>query len=451
MVNDLKQLLRDNVADAPTDHLDVASLVDAGRRRVRVRRTGAVGGTAVLVAGVVAVAALGGAPGGADHTAAATHPPAPDAPTITLADAQRAVEGRDYDVLTSYTNKNLDRDNGQYLDGVTDDGLILFRDGPRDGNEWQAHYALMNPATGAKDWLPDPGVGQMQTWPVVLGADRLVLLGYDEGDGDGMEATLVAYVFDRTTRDWSTMSWPNLLAVDFGTGDVGPDGRLYVTTPATQGKIPEGGWPTRPGGDAEDADAEGDTHHLWSISLTDPTDVRDEQLTLGALAFTDDAMVWTDSSNGAAGQVHVRSLSTGEETSFDPQTGERCNLLSFGASGDRIVMSQYCGTYSDGVRDDRVQILSTDGDQVVTLQDSGIDGGLADGSEVVKVTSYGGKRDARSGTYVYDLVTDRFLRVSDGVSSWGLGGPTSTATEFMWDTPVNRRHGATQWIGELTR
>ena len=40
------------------------------------------------------------------------------------------------------------------------------------------------------------------------------------------------------------------------------------------------------------------------------------------------------------------------------------------------MMSQYCGTYADGVRDDRVQILSTDGDQVTTLQDSGIDGWL---------------------------------------------------------------------------
>ncbi len=41
------------------------------------------------------------------------------------------------------------------------------------------------------------------------------------------------------------------------------------------------------------------------------------------------------------------------------------------------MLSQYCGTYDGGVRDDRVQILTTDGDQVVTLQDSGIDGAVA--------------------------------------------------------------------------
>ena len=38
MVNDLKDLMRQNVAAPPPDHLDLDSLVDAGRRRVRTRR-----------------------------------------------------------------------------------------------------------------------------------------------------------------------------------------------------------------------------------------------------------------------------------------------------------------------------------------------------------------------------------------------------------------------------
>ena len=146
--------------------------------------------------------------------------------------------------------------------------------------------------------------------------------------------------------------------------------------------------------------------------------------------------------------VHVRDLATGEEHSFDPHAGEKCNLLSFGATGDRVVMGEYCGTYADGVRDDRVQILSTDGDQVVTIQDSGIDGGLAGASNhLVTVTSYDGDR---GGTYVYDLGTHRFLRVSDGIYKWGLGGPAPDG-RFLWHTPVNHRHGATQWVGELVR
>ncbi len=446
MVNDLKALMRENVAAPPPDHLDLGALVGAGRRRVRARRAAALGGPALLVAGVVAVAAISW-PNGTDKAGAADKPPAPDAPTLGLSDAEPAVEGRDYDVLASYTNENLDSDNGQYFDGVTDDGLILFRDGPRM-DQLHPRFALMDPATREQDWLPDPQIGQTQTWPVELGTNRLVLLGTDDEDSSAMETRLVAFVFDRDTRQWSTMRWPSLPAIEFPNADLGPDGRLYVSVSATKGQIPEGGWPTGPDGEADDADAEGDTYHVWSVSLTDGSDVRDEELTVGDLAFTDTSMVWTDSTNGDAGLVHVRDLSNGEEHFFDPHTGERCNLLNFGATDDRVMLSQYCGTYAGGVRDDRVQILTTDGDQVVTLQDSGIDGAMAGSggiNGVVTVTAY---QEDRGGTYVYDLRTDRFVRISDAVSSWALGGPTPDG-QFLWDTPVNHRHGATQWLGQL--
>jgi hypothetical protein len=309
-------------------------------------------------------------------------------------------------------------------------------------------FALMDPTTGVQDWLPDLNIGQDQTWPVFLGSHELVLASGRYDGGSGVAAHLVAYVFDRDTRQWDTLQWPELPEVGFPGGVVGPDGRLYVSIPATQGRPPEGGWPTGPDGEAEDADAEGDTYHLWSVSLSDETDVRDEGLTLGSLAFTDTSMVWTDSTNGAAGRVHVRDLATGEEHSFDPHTGDRCNLLSFGATGDRILMAQYCGTYPGEVRDDRVQILSTDGDQVVTIQDSDLDGGIVStgGTDaVVTVASY---QKGRSGTYVYDLGTDRFLRISDAMAKWGTGGPATDA-KFFWNTPVNKGHGETTWLGEL--
>jgi hypothetical protein len=444
VVNDLKQLLRENVADAPPDRVDVATLVAAGRRRSRTRRTALVGGAAVLAAGaVVASLAVAGLGGGHDIDPA-SNPPAPHAPTLRLSDAEQAVEGRDYDVLASYTNTNLESDNGQYLDGVTDDGLVLFRDGPRS-DQLYPRFALLDPATGEKDWLPKLDIGQTQTWPVELGADRLVLAGTD----GGLRGALSAYVFDRESRQWSGMKWPTLPDVGFPRTALGPDGRLYVSVPATQGKPPQGGWPVGSDGEADDADAQGDTYALWSVSLTDTSDVRDEGLNLGDLAFTDSSMVWTDSANGDAGMVHVRDLATGEETSFDPHTGDKCNLLGFGASGERIMMSQYCGTYAGEVRDDRVQILTTDGNQVATLQDSGVDGWLPAGSDVVNVTVFGGNDDDRSGTYVYDLATDRFLRISDAISNWGLGGPTGNDQQFMWHTPVNNHHGATQWLGEL--
>ncbi len=443
MVNDLRELLSSNVVSPPPDQLDLGAVMVAGRRRVRRRRVAALGATALSTAAVVAAGSflvLEGQP--PDFAAAGV--PQPDAPSLRLTDAVDAVEGTDYRVLASYTNENLNRDNGQYFDGVTDDGLILFRDGPRM-DQLRPRFALMDPATGEKDWLPDLDVGQAQTWPLQLGEDQLMLL---RASGGGLKVELVVHVYDREDRTWEEVSWPDLPRVeDPAAAVLGPDNRLYVRVPATQGKIPEGGWPIGPDGEAEDADAEGDTYRLWSASLTDVSDVRDEGLTLGSLAFTDESMVWTDSTNGDAGKVHVRDLGTGEERVFDPRSGEKCNLLSFGATAERIVMGQYCGTYDDGVRDDRVQVLDTDGDQVVTVQGSGIDSTLASdaGNGLVTVTSYERGGD---GTYVYDLASGRFLRIADGVSSWSTSGPTPEG-QFLWNTPTNLRRGMTQHLGEL--
>lgn len=446
MVNDLRELLNDSVASPPHDNLDVDAVVTGGRRRVRRRRVAAISGSALATVALVVTGSLAW-PGGQAPDLAAAGVPRPDAPTLRLADAVIAAEGTDYRVLASHTNDNLNRDNGQSFDGVTDDGLILFRDGPRI-DQPSPRFALMDPDTGEKDWLPAPDIGQAQTWPLELGEDRLLLLGAaDEG---GMKVRLVVHVFDRESREWSTMAWPDLPPVEHPFGAVvGHDDRLYVPVPATQGQPPEGGWPTGPDGEADDADAEGDTYRLWSASLTDASDVRDEALTVGSVAFTEHSMVWTDSTNGASGRVHVRNLETGEEHAFDPRSGENCNLLSFGAMDDRIVMGQYCGTYDDGVRDDRVQVLDTDGDQVVTLQGSGIEGTFASAAEggLVTVTSY---ESDRAGTYVYDLDSERFLQITQSVSSWSTTGPTQ-AGQFLWNVPENRGRGMTQHLGELIK
>ena len=204
----------------------------------------------------------------------------------------------------------------------------------------------------------------------------------------------------------------------------GPDGRFYIGVPASQGRIPRvAGRPT-PAVRPDDADAEGDTYHLWSVSLSDAQDVRDEGLTFGSLAFTPSSMVWTDSTNGAAGRVHVRDLSSGEEHSFDPHAGDRCNLLSFGATDDRIVMGEYCGTYDHGVRDDRVQVPTTDGEQVTTIQDSGLDGAIAGtGASTDFRGDHRLPRPTPRGTYLYDLGTDRLIRVSDAIARFAMGGP----------------------------
>jgi hypothetical protein len=443
MVNELRELLHDNVASAPPDHDDLAAVLTTGRRRVRRRKRAVLGGAALATAGIVSLGSWAWMnPAPPDLGTAGV--PTPSGPVLRLADAEAAVEGRDYDVLTSYTNENLNADNGQYLDGVTDDGLVLFRDGPRT-DQLRPRFALMDPRTGEKDWLPDPEFGQSQTWPVELSEERLVLVEPDGGAGDTID--LVAHVFDRANRRWDVVRWPDLPGTaDPWALDVGPDGRLYVPVPAVAGEPPEGGWPQGPSGEVDDSDAEGSTHHLWSVSLTDADDVRDEGVLVGDVAFTEDAMVWTDGTNGDPGTVHVRDLASGEQTDIDPRTGERCNLLGFGAAGDRIVMSQYCGTYEDGVRDDRVQVLTTSGEQVATIQDSDVEGALASGGDPGLVTVRSHQRGA-AGTYVYDLASDRFVRVSDSLSSWSSASLLPQGM-LSWDTSVNFRRGATQVIAE---
>lgn len=441
MVTELRTLMHDTVATPPHDGTDLAAVLRTGRRRVRTRRIGVAGGLALATAAVVTVGALAW-PSDDPPDFAAAGVPLPAGPVLRLGDATTAVEGRDYRVLASYTNDNLNRDNGEYFDGVTDDGLILFREGqtmerPRE------RRALMDPATGDKVYLPDHGSDATIFEVLGLGSDRLVFLGSYDDSGDS--SRLAILVFDRDTGLWTVTMNDDLPRVGDPFGHaLGPDDRVYVRVPATQGEPPPGGWPMVDG-EADDADAEGETYRLWSVPL-DGGVPRDEGMTVGDIAFTDDSMVWTDSTNGAAGRVHVRDLSTGEESSFDPELGERCNLLGFGANDDRVVMSQYCGTY-DGVRDDRVQVMTTDGDQVATVQGNGVEGALAEAGDALTIES---SEPGRSGTYVYDLDTGEFLRVSDDSSSWSTSGPTPDG-QFLYNIPTNGNKGMIEHLGELIR
>jgi hypothetical protein len=320
----------------------------------------------------------------------------------------------------------------------------------------EERFALMDPETGEKQWLPDsPGAGD-QTWAVELSASRLAVMRFEMGEGTGMSSRPVLDLFDRSTSTWTTIAWPALPASEnpsFVT--IGPDGRAYVALMTDPGDVPEGGWPMGPDGEADDSDAAGDVRALWSMSLTDPADVRGEGLRVGSFAFTDDALVWTDSENGAAGRIHVRDLGSGEETSFDPALGERCNLLGFDAEGKHIALTQYCGTYDGGVRDDRVQVVSTDGEQVVTVQDDGVDGGqlVADG-DFLTLTAHG---RATGGTYLYDFEARRLLRLSEGDSQWNVASGPTPGDQFLWGEPAGGtldpfgRSGASAHLGEIIR
>jgi hypothetical protein len=453
MVNDLRELMHDASSHPPQDPGDVGALLGAGRRRVRVRRAGIVGGTA-LAAGAITLASMSWFnPAPADLAAAGV--PQVAGPSVRLTEARPAVEGQDYRELASYTNEDLESDNGEYFEGVTDDGLVLLRAGQTMNRD--ERFALLDPASGEKQWLPaSPGNGE-QSWAVELGTEQLVLMRAVADDGDGAGRVRPELdVLDRAGGTWRTMSWPTLPGQDdLPLVRIGPDGRVYLAVMVDPGDVPEGGWPMGPDGEADDADAEGDVRALWSMSLTDPADVRDEGLRVGSFDFTDDSLVWTDSENGAAGRVHVRDLASGEETSFDPELGERCNLLGFDADGDRIALSQYCGTYDSGVRDDRVQVVTTGGDPVVTVQDSGVEGGqLVAGGDYLTLTAYD---RATGGTYLYDFEEGRLLRLSEGLSPWDVASGPTTGDQFLWAEPAGGkvagfgRRGATALLGEIIR
>ncbi len=446
MVNELRELMHRAVDSPPDDPTDLGAVLAGGRRTAR-RRRRTVTASVAAVAAVTLTAGVLTAGGGSDPDRVAGNVvPRPDGPVVRLDDATVGAEGEDYDVVSSYANPDLDAGNGQYYDGVTEDGLILFRDGPR-GPENAVRYALLDPATGKRDWLPATGSTQ-DVWPVELGEERLVLASVEpDPAAEDFSGRLRVDVLDRATRTWSTHRWSALPDInDPWVVEAGPGGRLYVGVPATEGGPPPGGWPTGVDGEADDSAAEGETSDLWSVSLDDSTDVRDEGLRFGELAFTEELMVWTAATGGINDRIHVRDLMSGDERDFDPRSGERCNLLGFGVSGDRIALSQYCGDYDDG-RDDRIQVLTTDGEQVTTIQGDGISGGIS--GDLLQVTSWA--RDL-AGTFVYELATGRLVRVTEGTSSYSLGGPTPDGM-LLWDTPIGEAAepeepipGAKQWL-----
>ncbi|HEY3016838.1 MAG TPA: hypothetical protein VGJ41_17115 [Nocardioides sp.] len=453
MVKELQELLRANVAEAPPDDADLATVVRQGRARVRRRRAGVAAGAAGLAVAVVAVTTLAtqlpGRPG-EDVSAAGS---APVGPVLRLDDAVTAEPDVDYRLLATHTNVDLDHENGQYFDGVTTDGKILYTDGPHGIDP--ARMALMDLLTGEKDWLPAPPAQPSQQ--LALGADRLVFLGQPRGDG-----ALTALVFDRGSREWSRIAWAGLPGDELRGAQLAPDGRLYVgvstaqeTSPRTESLAPAeqgdssddgpGNPDGNPDGDVDDSGAVGEQFELWSASLTDPADVVDEGIRVGDFRVTEDSLVWTDVTNGVNHAVHVRDLGSGSETSFDPHSGDRCNQLGLGVAAGRVVLTQYCGDTDQG-RDDRVQVVTMYGDPVVTVQDDGLDGGV-DAGGLIQIDGYGAEH---GGTYIYDLDSERFLRLSSASSKFAMGGQVP-AGYLLWQEPVNDGHGAVQKLARLLR
>ena len=91
MVNELRELMHEATDRPPRDHADLSAVLSGGRRRVRVRRVGVVGGTA-LAAGAIALGSFTWLdPAPADLDAAGV--PEVSGPSVRLTDRPLTANG----------------------------------------------------------------------------------------------------------------------------------------------------------------------------------------------------------------------------------------------------------------------------------------------------------------------------------------------------------------------
>ncbi|MFC6286273.1 hypothetical protein ACFP3Q_07725 [Nocardioides sp. GCM10027113] len=419
MGHDLSSLLREAAAQ-PTSEVasDVVEVVRLGRARVRRRRrTVAVSvcAAAVAVATTVSVLASGAGLGRIDPAEQRLEPVGP---VVSPDDAVPGRAGRDWTQLATWTNDNLNRANGQYLSGVTPDGMALIKDGPH-GIRNLVRWGLLQPRSGAVSWLPGTPRNDLER-PLLIEDHRIVFYG-----SVGREAAVI--VFDRDAVTWSDPLPLGMSAMEVSQAQLGADDRVYFV---------------------EDDGSYGG--RLWSRSLNPGDEPRDEGLNVGELVAQGDLLVWTKVTNDPNDQVTIRDLVTGEERTFDPQSGDRCNQLSLQVAGEHLVLGQYCGTTNGGrtpVRDDRVQVVDLEGDPVVTVRGHGVEAGTASADGVV-VTAYGSIDDPDGTTYLWHFERGELLELADSRSnySWTWLPDHSVLT---WTEATNGRRGAAQVIATL--
>ncbi len=429
MVTELRHLLEESVQHPPAEPHDTHAIVGRARRRRTRQRLGVAG--SVLAVALVASGGYAVVHGSAGGDVPVAHT-APVGPVVHLDDASRAADGDQYRLTTSYTNQDLDEGNGRLFTQVTDDGRVVVSDAqrrdPADPMSEYNRYGLVDPATGDTTWLPEPPDAHFSTDQAPSGPSVLTVAGDQVVWVDRGGSPLRIDVYDLGARSWSHLDL-DLAAVLSGSqanmrdlrGAAVWDGRLYF--------VPEdfGGGATYTG-------------TLWSVPL-DGSAAPAKVATVGDWAVDDGTLAFSNRSNDPIDSITVRNLATGDEHSFDPLSGDRCNQLGLALSGGRISLTEYCGTRGK-VRDDRVHVVTTDGAQVVTLQGSGVEGGGL-GSGFVTATSYD---DAAvpAGTFVYDFQTRRLSRIGDGAPKFSPGTLAGGST-VVWSTPVNNRHGMRIW------
>ena len=113
---------------------------------------------------------------------------------------------------------------------------------------------LLDPASGATDWLPPPGVDNRELQVVDLTSERLVLVTRSGG-----AYGYVILVFDRAARTWqrSEVQLPSGVEVHFGPQlALNPDDRLYLGSMFEGQPDPVGWWSAPLTDDSPDLRAE---------------------------------------------------------------------------------------------------------------------------------------------------------------------------------------------------
>ncbi len=404
MVKQLRDLMVDATDNPPEEPFLAADLLHHGRRRVRRRRAGVVAGATAVVAIMASV------PFVLTGTGSTTGQPAkgsePVGPVLSLGDATRAVEGRDYDVLATLVNPNLNRTNGSYFTAVLADGTVVVQQGPRGINN-RLRWGILDPETDLTTWLPRVAgkhgpygfLGEAEDGRLVFRDDaepRATML-YTIRPGD---STWELIPLDTEQFGIDVDHWGALRLAD---GD-----RIFLSV---------------------DVDGKSKRVHLRSTTLAAP-DVWVDHGTVGAtFAVRGSELTWT-TRNRPDSVLRVRDLDSGQEQRVDMDSGTRCNNLSFERVRDALVIGQYCGT-TKRVRDDRVQIVGVDGRPVVTIRGDGLDVLYSTDDHVV-MQAY---TKPLAGTYVYSFADSSLKRLTNDYSMFccatsGLGDRLSWATPY---------------------
>jgi hypothetical protein len=316
---DLRRALRDAVADEPTFVVDPRVLAHTGTHRLRRRNALTVGAAAIATAAVLVATSLVSRPSTSNPD------PAPAERTVRL-DLDDAVAVRPDVVASARTTwRDAGRNSLEYdrLLGITADGMVLRS---RYTNaHGRVELGLLDPTSGATDWLPGPPWTAGDVAGVELDADRLVVI---------VRTGIFQYttaVFDRASRTWQA-SEARLPGATEGhippRALVGHDDRLYL------GSTMEG---------------EEGPLHWWSAPLLgDAGDARPEPDLEGA------GVAWGDDGSRLVADPDGRVVlsSGGDDRILSERRPDRCERPSTSpdapvvalAAGARAVVTYICGT-----------------------------------------------------------------------------------------------------------